>query len=272
MLHSYRLKLQNEGSVNMEINSTHHLLSQILTILKLMVEAGAEIYRVEESAKLIFGAYNFKNVDIFATTSNIILSVEDSDGVIKTHTRRIVKIYNDMEKVHSLNSLVREITAKKPDLEYIDAQIKKIGSAKKYPAVVEIAFYGIIVGAFYFFFGGRSFLEFAFSVVVGLCTGVLNHTFEKLDFNKILAKFLLSFVAALVTFVLRQLNAVANTEYIIIANIMTLIPGTGLTNSLRDLFVGDNISGVLRLIEAGLSALSIAGGYIAVLALFGGVL
>jgi len=49
-----------------------------------------------------------------------------------------------------------------------------------------------------------------------------------------------------------------------------LIPGIGLTNGLRDLFVGDNISGFLRTMEAVLLAFSIAAGYILVRLLFGG--
>lgn len=51
---------------------------------------------------------------------------------------------------------------------------------------------------------------------------------------------------------------------------MTLIPGVGLTNALRDLFVGDSISGVLRLIEAVLLALAIACGYVVASLMFGG--
>ena len=44
-------------------------------------------------------------------------------------------------------------------------------------------------------------------------------------------------------------------------NIMTLIPGIGLTNALRDLFTGDSIAGLLRSIEAVLTALAIAAGF-----------
>ena len=53
---------------------------------------------------------------------------------------------------------------------------------------------------------------------------------------------------------------------------MTLIPGIGLTIALRDLFVGDSISGVLRCIEAALLALAIASGYIVTTIIFGGVM
>ncbi len=256
----------------MDSKKTYHLLSSILKILKMMIEAGAEIYRIEESANMIFRAYGFKNVDVYATTTNIIISVEAEDDIIKTHTRRIEKISTDIEKIHRLNSLVREVTATTPEYGHIEKEIEKIEKGKKYPIAVTIFFYGIIAGAFYFFFGGREWIEFLISTAIGICSGILNEAFDKLDFNKILAKFLLSFVAALIATLLRSVHVVSHLEYIMISNIMTLIPGIGLTNSLRDLFVGDNISGALRLIEAGLSALAIACGYVAATSLFGGVM
>ena len=43
---------------------------------------------------------------------------------------------------------------------------------------------------------------------------------------------------------------------------MTLIPGVNFTNSLRDLFTGDSMTGVLRFIESLLTALAIALGYV----------
>ncbi len=253
-------------------NNTYRLLSSVLRILKMMTEAGAEIYRVEESAKHIFSAYDYKNIDVYATTSNIIISVEAKDSTIKTHTKRIEKIVTDIEKIDKLNALVREISFNKPDLSYIESKIKEIEKTPKFSNLVNVIFYGVIAGAFYLFFGGRSFLEFILSSIIGLGTGVLSIFYEKLDFNKVLGKFIQSFIATLWTVLLKKLGLVSHLEFIIIGNIMTLIPGIGLTNSLRDLFVGDNISGVLRLIEAVLSALAIACGYVAVSLIFGGAL
>lgn len=42
---------------------------------------------------------------------------------------------------------------------------------------------------------------------------------------------------------------------------MLLIPGIALTNSLRDMFSGDTISGLMRFIEAIILALTIAFGF-----------
>ena len=58
-------------------------------------------------------------------------------------------------------------------------------------------------------------------------------------------------------------------DKLIIGNIMTLIPGIGLTNALRDLFTGDSIAGLLRSIEAVLTAFAIAAGYFLVIVLGG---
>ena len=255
----------------MKQDGTYQLLSQVLEILKMMTESGAEIYRIEESASRIFAAYGVKSVDVYATTSNIIVSLEMDDGAIKTHSRRIGNISTDIEKIHRLNDLVRRITEQKLDVEEIGKEIESIKDTPKYPTIVNILFYGVIAGAFYFFFGGNNLVEFLFSTGVGLITGVITAWLGKENNNKFMVKFLCSLTACLIIFSLKKFKIVTSVDNIIIANIMTLIPGIGLTNSLRDLFVGDSVSGILRLIEVALLALAIACGYILTTFIFGGV-
>lgn len=254
----------------MKENETYQMLSCILKILKLMIESGAEIYRAEESAIRIFEAYSVKTTDVYATTSNIILSLEMEDGSIKTHTRRIGKISTNIEKIHNINALVRKICNEKPSLEVICEEIEKIDKTPTYSNIITIAFFGIIAGAFYMFFGGRNLTEFLVSIIIGTLTGIFDKILNDKKANKFLIKFISSFSACIISFSLSKLHIISNIDYIIIANIMTLIPGIGLTNSLRDLFTGDSISGVLRLIESALLALAIACGYIVTTFLFGG--
>lgn len=251
---------------------TAQLLSNILEILEMMIESGAEIYRVEESATRALGAYDVKRVDVYATTSNIILSFESKDGMVKTHTRRIKQITTDIEKVHRLNALIRRITSERLDPAIIEEELQKIRTTPKYPPILTILFYGIIAGAFFLFFGGRALPDLLASLGIGLITGILVFLLDKIRANKFLVKFLCSLSACSLTFLLCRFSLISHVDYIIIGNIMTLIPGTGLTNSLRDLFTGDSISGVLRLIEAALLALAIACGYIVTLFMFGGAI
>ncbi len=61
------------------------------------------------------------------------------------------------------------------------------------------------------------------------------------------------------------------TDKVMIGNIMLLIPGMALTNSIRDLLCGDIVAGLLRLVESLLIALAIAAGYSIPLILLGGI-
>ncbi len=246
-------------------------MAYLLEILKLMTESGAEIYRVEESAQHICAAYGMKSVDVYATTSNIIVSVEVEDGVIMTHTKRIGRISTDIERMDKLNSLVRNMSAHKPELWEIREELDKIKELPNYSPTVLFLFYALISSAFYFFFGGRDLIEFIISGAIGFCVGFLMVLFSRFNANNLLAKFFCSFFACMVAFGSCRVGLAGRVDYIIIGNIMALIPGVGLTNSLRDLFIGDSISGTLRFIEAIMHAIAIACGYVITSLIFGGI-
>ena len=92
---------------------------------------------------------------------------------------------------------------------------------------------------------------------------------EKTLPNKIFPKFFAAAVATFFAYVAVKLGFISDVDKVIIGNIMTLIPGIGLTNALRDLFMGDSIAGLLRSIEAVLIAVAIAAGYFLVAVLGG---
>ena len=249
----------------------NQLLSCILRIARLMVESGAEIYRVEESILRVCRAYGAEQVDVYATTSNIVVSVEMPGYEILTHTGRIQRIVNHVERVDKLNSLVRYMTAQAPDVEEVEKELEKLKEVHSYSRGAHVMSYGIIAGMFCLFFGARSAAEMVLATAIGCSLGVCSIMLEDLEANKLLIRFVGSFLASLLAYLSLKIGLVEQVDYIIIGNIMTLIPGVGLTNALRDLFTGDNLSGALRLIEAVLMAFVIAAGYVLVSYLFGGL-
>ena len=247
------------------------LFNLILEIAQQMTESGAEIHRVEESLERICTAYGVARVDVYATTSNIIVSVEGATGALLTHTRRIKQTGTDIERLHRLNDLVRRICATTPDHEKIRAELKQIRRMRGYPLWTILLCYGMIAAAFCLFFGGYSLRETLTAGIIGISVGLMNKGCEHWRFNRLFARFLCSFIACLLAFLAQSVGLIPRVDYVVIGNIMSLIPGIGLTNSLRDLFTGDSITGVLRSIEAILLAAAIACGYILSALLFGGV-
>lgn len=245
------------------------ILSCAMDIGEGMLTSGAEVHRVEDCMNRICLAFGASRVDAFIITNSMVVTVRDGDGVSYTETRRIVSLGTDFERLDALNALSRRICTEKPSAKWIREELFKIKAGKKYPLWVEFAAYALVAAAFTVFFGG-SLVQAAFALLVGLGVRLVALLSDRTVRNLILSKLLCSFFVALVSFLLVRLGLVSRSDEIIIGNIMLLIQGVGFTNALRDLFTGDSVTGILRLLEAVLSAAAIAAGYFLVVFLTGG--
>ena len=234
-----------------------------------MLAAGAEIHRVEDSMNRILKALGAVRVDTFIITSSMVVTVHDEGGEVYTETRRICGTGTDFERLHLLNALSRRICAGEVTAEKIDTELEAARSAKNYPLWLEFVCYAVIAGAFTLFFGGN-ILQALFSLGVGAAVRSVLLLCDFTVKNRIFSKFAGSFVATACAFFASYCGIPGGADAIIIGNIMTLIPGIGLTNAMRDIFTGDSITGILRCIEALLAALAIAAGYFVLAALTGG--
>ncbi len=244
-------------------------LDIIMEIGEQMLISGAEISRIEESVLRLGEAFGAKRTDAFIITSNMEVSLHDQNGNSYTQTRRVSNIGTDIEKLHRLNSLIRAICSGLITQEKIEEKLNKIKASKPYSFRTITLAYGLISGAFTLFFGG-GIIEALCSVVIGFVLSFIVKFTEIGALNKIFAKFFCSFTGTLLAFVCLKLGIVSTVDHIIIGNIMLIIPGVGLTVAIRDLFVGDNLSGALRSIEVVLFALAIAGGYFLSAGIMGG--
>ncbi len=247
------------------------LLNLAMEIGEQMLICGGEVHRAEESVTRMCKAFGAKRADVFIITSSMVATVYTPDGEIFTQTRRITLADTDFEKLHRLNALSRKICEEKLTEEQIKEELAKAISCKQYPFYLSVLCYAIIAAAFTLFFGG-TLIESFISLFVGAIVRFVIAFSEKTSFNKIFSKFTSSVVATFLAFLAVKAGVIISVDKIIIGNIMTLIPGIGLTNALRDLFMGDSIAGLLRTIEAALTALAIAAGYFLVVVLGGFIL
>ena len=221
---------------------------------------GAEVHRVEDSVRRICSAFGAAHTDVFIITSSMVVTVRFGDGESLTQTRRLTNGETDFEKVHQLNALSRKICGGGVSVVQAQTELQQILHTKAYPFWLECASYALIAGAFTLFFGGN-WLEALLSLLIGAVVRFVILASDATVANKMFAKFIASFTSTALSFLMLRLGWVAGVDALIIGNIMTLVPGIGLTNALRDLFTGDSIAGLLRSIEAVLIALAIAAGY-----------
>ena len=245
-----------------------------------MILSGAEVHRVEDSMFRILTAFGSQRIDVFIITTSMVVTIHDKENKPYTQTRRILNTSGtDFDKLSKLNALSRKICESKTiELNDIKNELNSIINSKNYPLYLEFIFYSIIAGAFTLFFGCINFhpldkllIETLFSMIIGATVRLAVLASDIFVKNKIFAKFISSLVATAFSFIIFKLGLVSTMDYLIIWNIMVLIPGVGLTNSLRDLFVGDSMAGVLRFIEAVLTAIAISLGYVVFVFISGGV-
>ena len=230
--------------------------------------SGAEVHRVEESIERMCKAFGFTRTDVFIITSSMVVTSYAPDGTPHTQTRRITASTIDIERIHQLNALSRKICSTSMTEDEIRADLETALSCKRYGFWTELLCYMAIAGAFTLFFGGN-LTETLISLLVGGIVRVGILIWEAAVSRPIVTKFMSAVVATALAFGAVKLGWIDSVDMIIIGNIMTLIPGIGLTVALRDLFTGDSIAGLLRTIEAILTALAIAAGYFLVAALGG---
>lgn len=247
------------------------LISCALDIGEQMLLSGAEVGRVEDSMRLICAAYGCTRVDAFTITSSIVVSLITADGKHITQTRRINAGKTDLTKVHRLNDLSRRICTNKPDYAYIEKQIEEICSSRSYPLWFEGLASALIAGAFAMFFGG-SLLDGLAACILGFLCRFLTHIMEIAGMNQVFVNVTATFILCLLSSGMTRLGVGENPDNMMIGTIMLLIPGIGLTNSVRDLISGDIMSGLLRFFNALLVAAAIAAGYIVAGNLLGGSL
>lgn len=230
--------------------------------------SGGEIGRVEDTVRRICIAYGAKRVDVFAIMSLIVLSI-DFDGINVTHTRRITPgTGTNLYRLEKLNNLSRRICRECPTKERLVLELDLIYKGTESNTLQKLFGYAFTAMGFTVFFGG--------TLVDGLCSGItalLAFMIVKLmsrpSINKLIAEFSVCFVGGAVSILFSRSGFYCNADMLMIGNIMYVIPGLSLTNSLRDLIGGDLMTGVFRLTEVLMDAVVIACGYALAIFLLG---
>ncbi len=223
-------------------------------------ESGAEIYRVEEAVRRVFQAYGVSGGQVFAIPNCLIVSVMDNDGRPITRMRRIPIHGTDISRMERVYDFCRTICQQTPAVEDAMEQLRQLDAANPtIPLGGQLAGYFLGTGAFALFWGGGwqdALAGGLCGVAAGLCLFIMSRLEANLFVKTVISAFVSAFLAAgLVHFGIGQ-----NTNYITIGALMALVPGVVFTNFLRDIMAGDVAAGLLKLVEALLTAGAIAVG------------
>lgn len=224
---------------------------------KIILESGAEIYRVEETITRIGESYGIFNIDAFVTLNVIIVSASDECGQTISVIKRVRHRTLDLEKISRVNNLSRNITKNNYSLYRVELKLNKIESTSAYNLKITLLFSGLATTFFCFAFGGN-IKDSLVSFFIGILINLISRSLNFLRANEFFINILCGAMAALIALISIKYNIGSNRDTIIISSIMLLVPGLSITNAIRDTIAGDLLSGISRGIEAFLVAVAIA--------------
>ena len=239
---------------------THQVLSVAMDIGKSMIRCGAEINRVEETVTRICLAYGAARTEVFSIVSMILATVTRPDGSSDTQTRRVYTYSTDFEKLDKLNALSRRICSETPPIADVQRALEDIESDKRHLLWYVGVGYFLAGFAFTLFFGG-TLKDAVVSAVIALPLWLLTSFVRVQGLSKLFFTALSSAALGFLALLAVRFGLADNAALVMIGDIMLLIPGLMLINSVREMLCGDLMSGLLRLLECIILALAIACGF-----------
>lgn len=236
------------------------LIRQLLSIGESMYQCGGEISRIEDTLHRLGKVYGAEHVSVYAITSSIVLTAEFSDGYSVTQIRRITRRGSiDCSKMEKLNQLCRD--CERDIISVSELQKKVIAIINEHPKK-SLIYIGQFIAAisFTFFFGGNVFDSLIAAVgVLAIC--LLQNFIKKYFSAEFFFNIVVSFITGAIVTLLSLIIPNLHVNQILIGDIMVLIPGIAITNSIRYIFSGDIVSSLEKLVDSLIQAFGIAIGF-----------
>ncbi len=159
------------------LNSPNAILHELLNLAEIMLTNGAEVSRVEETLNRMGHAYGTTQMNVFAITSSIVVTMVFEEGEEYTQTRRITTpVGTDFFKLEQANALSRRCCSSPLSLPDLKDEINKISKITPAPYTIYL---GSMLGAggFSVFFGG-TILDGAIAVIFAFLLCFLQKAFK----------------------------------------------------------------------------------------------
>ncbi|MEG0894078.1 MAG: threonine/serine exporter family protein [Oscillospiraceae bacterium] len=242
-----------------------------------MLSNGGELSRTKATMENVAKHYNIKKVNTYIIANGVFVTGETPNK--ETFITKVTDVPispTNLCRVEAINDLSRKIALGNVKPEEAKKELEKIKTLNPYkPWLITLAT-GVGSAAFCYIFKGTLYDCLA-CVPVGI---LLNLFLMLLAKNKTMPKIVTTIFAGALVAVLCCLSVFCHfgnsVNSMIIGCIMPLVPGIPLTNAIRHFCDNDYLSGVIRLVDAVITAVSIAVGVGIVLmmwqSLIGGIL
>lgn len=236
-----------------------------MDICGILMENGADISRIEEAAKELCTIFGISQTGLLVIPSFITITYFDEKNTKRTASCRLKEGGTNLSRIEGACSLIsrlrddNSLTLTKV-YEMIEG-LKKKTSDRWYK---RLAIYAGVAGIFTTIFMGADIIDLSWLGVLihimgaAFCAAIVfivDVLLARARISDIFAKMLSAVMLVLAIYISDHLLAFLKYEYfyswyILMGNIMLIVPGIKFTNGVRDLFTGDVASATIHVVEA----------------------
>lgn len=224
-----------------------------------MLKSGAEINRVEDTISRICRHFRAENVNVFATPYSVITSAE-FENKSYTQSRRVRTMSYNLESLTRLNTLSRRICDSQIDFYDIENELIDIKDLKGAGQIRVLIAYFLIAFGFCIFFESNlkdAIIGGFIACIMRLVEAIL----RRININRFIVICVCGFVIACLSSLATDLGVGLSSEHISIGITMILISGLLFTNSFKEMFMDNILTGAIKLFEALFIAMAICIGF-----------
>ncbi|GBG95310.1 membrane protein [Ligilactobacillus salitolerans] len=217
---------------------------------KILVESGSEMWRVEDTTKRIIDHASTNNkTEAFTSLTGLLVNLKDTPY---TRFMQVEKRGINMDHINSVNLLSRRYTEDKITLDELEEKLLRLRNAKpQYPLWLQTVGAGF-EGAFFMFIFTQTYnwADFPLAFFAGALGYLVTYYISTRLRIRFMSEFLGALTVGLCAVIGVRLHLGDNIQNIIIGAIMPPLPGVPMINAMRDIFEGNLLSGLERMMEA----------------------
>lgn len=237
-------------------------LDTVVEAGKILMESGAEIYRIKETMTHMAAALQIERFDAFVINRGIFASGTNCEGVQEAKIANVPDAVLHLGRIEAVNALSREIEARSDvSLDEIADRLEDIRKEINPPLWILLLAYCIAAGSFSCAIGST----FADSLASGICGLVLGLTMYIAKKYVRAAALRTTIVSAVVTISANLLYMAGMGQHrglMILGAFVVLVPGVAFTNSIREFSQNNYSTGMTLLMSSTLTCLAMTIGVV----------
>ena len=224
-----------------------------------MIMSGANVERVNLAVDRVLSTYELNDSSIFILPTYVSVSAKDQSGYSSVRQAEVPAGGINLTRLMSLNRLSYTVKEQHPSPDRLGALLEKASDTKDYSDFVVLLGQICAMSCLSLLFGGG-----LREIICVAAVTVLAHYLLVLlaipGVDKILTNALLMWIATTVVFLLAAAGITDKQPVVIVTALMLVIPGIPLTNAVRSILCGNELSGGMQTMRVTVETMALATG------------